>query len=195
MPARLPPEIRGKVIDLQLRKRTQYQIAEELGISRESVQRILSRYNKRLYERLITEHAAIRGQQVRQLEHMADEAMQAWERSKLDAETLKSTTDEAGRVTRTERTVKSQCGDVSFLSEVRAILAEVRKVLMMDDANDDGRISGTSDRVQEALRRIETFERERPPERSGCLDVECIIPTAVAPIAKRGGSPDGQLST
>ena len=99
------------------------------------------RFNKRALERLALERGAERAKQYQWLEHVADEAMQGWERSKLPAETLKTVRisgepDPAnpGATTpsliRTEKTIKSQVGDPSFLSEFRqaGFGPDIRKV-------------------------------------------------------------------
>jgi hypothetical protein len=165
---KLPPETLRKALDLEARLWTHARIADDLGIARETVTRYLSKHRHRVYDKLAGRHAAIRARQAAQLEHMADEAYQGWERSKLDAVTVKVTTggDQEGDTPKTERTTKSQAGDTSFLSEARALLAEVRKTLGIKDAvlTDDGWPAAGSDEVTAALEMLQRIEDKRRGE-------------------------------
>ncbi len=98
---------------------------------------VLTKHNKKALERVVSRRGAVRMRQVNQLDYIADEAMQAWERSKGDATVVKVTEEGVGDTkveTKVETTTKEQVGDSSYLSEARAALAEIRKVLKITEA-------------------------------------------------------------
>jgi hypothetical protein len=165
MPKKLPPETLRKAIDLEAQLWTHARIAEDLGIARETVTRYLSKHRHRVYDKLAARHSAIRAKQAAQLEHMADEAYQGWERSKFDAVTVKVTTggEVEGDGPKTERTIKSRSGDNSYLSEARALLVEVRKTLGIKDSvlAETGWPAVGSDKVTAALETIQRIEDAR----------------------------------
>jgi predicted transcriptional regulator len=109
---------------LRLRGRTEAQIAAELGITQGAVSKILRRVAAQALRRLTKEVALARAVQYGQLEHIASEAMRAWDRSLEDSVTTKET---EGRPT--ERTTRTQCGNPALLGQVRAALADIRDLL------------------------------------------------------------------
>lgn len=136
MPAKLSPEQINRALQLQSRFWTHERIADELGVCRETVSRLLSRINSATLKRLLKRRAEIKARQVAQLEWMAEEAAEAWAQSRLDAEIRKTTEtpaegdNPAGE--RTELTVKGQSGNPSLLREAREALADVRAILGLE---------------------------------------------------------------
>ncbi len=136
MSAKLPPETIQQALELQAQGRTQQQISEALGVSRRTLGKYLRLYNERAMSRLEQWSMAEAGRQVAVLERMADEAIQAWERSKRDAVSVKIVRGEAAGkdgetipVDRTETTVKGQIGNPAYLAQAIAALAEIRRII------------------------------------------------------------------
>ena len=138
--AHLSPENLARALDMQSQCKTQAQIAVALGVHRSTVNRSLSQHNKRVFERLEKRSASSKGKQIAQLEYLAAQAVSEWQRSKLDSETIKTTSEEAGNTpdgpvsgpTKTETTIKGQTGDPALLREARGALADIRKILGLD---------------------------------------------------------------
>lgn len=120
-----------RVWELRQQWWTHERIAEEVGIDRSTVTKMLGRISKRYSEMLLTEVDRLRVEQVVRLEYMADQAMQAWASSKQPAK-------DARRRKRTgvdeveENRVQTQNADPRFLGEARAALGDIRKLLGLD---------------------------------------------------------------
>jgi hypothetical protein len=95
-----------------------------------------AKYHKAIFATVDQMKAA----QARVLEHAIDEAMDGWERSKAAAKRVKRTSGKpsrAGGVAETDVTateVSARVGDVRFLTEARAALADLRKLFGLDAA-------------------------------------------------------------
>lgn len=72
-----------KAWELRLNSWTQQRIALELGISQSAVSQILKRLLERYMYENLEEIECFKAEQIAQLENVAFEAMQAWERSKI----------------------------------------------------------------------------------------------------------------
>lgn len=96
----------------QLRKMgwTQDRIATEIGMSQQGVAKALKRITGRFYKDFMADVKAIKEEQVAQLEHIADESMQAWAKSKVGGE----------------------AGDPRFLSSFMKAKEEIRKIVGAD---------------------------------------------------------------
>lgn len=139
---KLNEDQRKIAIDMQRRCYTHQRIADELGVHRTTVSRSLSKYNRQVTERLLKRGVEQRARQFERLEFAIEEAITQWHRSKLDAETTKITQgggEDGGD--KTELTSKGQCGDPRYLAEIRAAMAEQRKLLGLDEAG-AGKSSG-----------------------------------------------------
>lgn len=137
MPAKLPDSIIREALKLQDRCWTAESIADHLQINVYTLRTRLWKINKAAHERLLANRTAIKAKQLRQLEYIAHEAMQAFERSTKNAQTVKKTKAPAGKrgadsEEKTEITVKGQSGNPAFLAEARAALAEIRDILGLD---------------------------------------------------------------
>ena len=110
---------------------TQQRIAAEIGVSRSAVDAILRRLARRVTKQL---EAEVRSEIVRQLailDHIVDEAMQAWEASKAGSVEQETTRGPGGRFVETT-TWRSSCGDPAYLREVLAVLDSTRRLLGLD---------------------------------------------------------------
>ena len=118
---------------------TQAAIGKQLGISQTGVLRALRRAEARCLKQMADRIAGVKATQHAQLEHVIMEAMLGWERSKLDAKTVKVVED--GEASRVERTTRTGPGNPQFLSEARGAMADVRKLWGIaeegPDAEDD----------------------------------------------------------
>jgi hypothetical protein len=114
------------VLGLRVQGLSQRAIGDRLGVSQPMVCKILARVEERALRELTATVELIKARQTMALDHIACEALQAWERSKRPARSRNTVVDADGR--RRERTVKGQCGDPRFLAEARGALAEVRAI-------------------------------------------------------------------
>lgn len=137
---------------------TEAQIAEELGVTQQAVSLILKRQAAKLATAFADQAANIRATQTAQLEHLAAEAAAAWERSKLNAESERTVTEEiqfktdeeqfgdGGELVRRKKifvpavkvvvtkTSEGQAGDPRFISEARGALSDIRKIWGLEAA-------------------------------------------------------------
>lgn len=70
------------VWEMRQRSYTQEEIAKRVGVSQPAVAKILKKLNNRYLERCVDSIERVKGEQIVQLEHIACEAMIAWEQSK-----------------------------------------------------------------------------------------------------------------
>lgn len=188
---KLNPDVVKEALKLQRKGWSLVRIAERFDVHPVNLSKKLSRVNRLELDKLARRRGAVRVQQAYQLEHVADEALQAWERSKLDAETIKIVDDNPkpeAATSRTETTIKSQSGDSSFLSEFRAALADIRKVLKIDDGTknvnvslggkDGGPIEIAAAVVGQATIELETWRREIVASLSSSQNALSMPPTS-----------------
>lgn len=115
---------------------TQQRIAAELGLGQSAVCRILARVSRRTLKELSDDVGRVKAEQSERLDFIIDEALQAWERSKRNSssvtrertEVLGGTEDEQPARERVVRAGEQRDGDVRFLEQARAALAEQRKI-------------------------------------------------------------------
>ena len=98
---------------------TQERIAARLGISQSAVSQILRKLRHRYLKKNEKELEAIKNEQVAQLEYMADELFQSWERSKY---TKPDESDEQ----------KIGVGDPKLLTAAMKAKEDIRKILGAD---------------------------------------------------------------
>jgi hypothetical protein len=144
MPRRVPRQVtierEIRAWDLSRQCWTQERIAEELGIDQSAVSLALRRVERRALEQLSECVLEVKARQTFQLENIANEAMDAWERSKLDAEATETTEEETvlegagggqeipATNRKTKRSRKGQTGDPRHLDNVMKALAEIRTI-------------------------------------------------------------------
>lgn len=146
MAAHLTPEQLARAVQLQRKCWTQDRIAGDLGVSQSTISRALARYNARALKRLERQIAATKAQQIAQLEWLAAQATEAWERSLADEERVKTintvkTIEVASGVDgvgsevktetfdKTETSVKGQSGNPALIREAREAMAAIRAIL------------------------------------------------------------------
>jgi predicted transcriptional regulator len=141
IPLEVTRERERRAWDLRQRGWTQQRIADELGITHQAVSALLKRLDRRFLAKSDDLIAAQKAAQTQQLQYIADEALQAWERSKLDAETVVTTSGRAhvskeGDVTllpdETKVQIQGQSGDPRLLDQARGALEDIRKVWGID---------------------------------------------------------------
>lgn len=136
----MAPELLDRAMELQRKCWTHEKIAAELGVSRVTITRNLNRYNRRLMARMRRRDASEKARQLEQLRWIAQEAAEAWERSKQPIASTKTTEEGVGTAddgttvleSKTETTVKEQGGIPAFLAEARAAMADARRILGLD---------------------------------------------------------------
>jgi hypothetical protein len=127
------PEQLDRAVELQRKGWTHERISRDLGIARETVSRALSKHNRRVLARLVKRTEEEKACQLQRLEWAIEQASEAWERSKEDAESITETTKtglKAGSESSTK--IEGQCGDPRLLKEFRGALADIRKILGLD---------------------------------------------------------------
>lgn len=108
---------------------SQCRIAEELDIAQSTVARAMKRATKRFAQCFLKDIKQVKDEHVVQLEHVADEAMGAWEKSKQNR--MKKTTRRKGTGGDGDVSIEgqNQFGDPRFLAEFRKAKEDIRKVL------------------------------------------------------------------
>jgi predicted transcriptional regulator len=137
---------------------SQARIAEELQVSQPTISRSLQRTGKAYQKELMKDVSALKAQQIEQLEHIRDDAMQAWRRSQLDYQEMtvrrQRVTDENAegidpdtlddwplpedddsnkRLEITTIVTRGQVGDPRFLKIAMEASAEIRKITGIDN--------------------------------------------------------------
>lgn len=140
---KLTPEQLAAAIKYQRRGWTHQRIAEALELHRVTVTRALGKHNQRLHDHLVKNAARVKGRQLAILEGMTEEALEGWERSKKPLRKTKTKTEGTvekgpngegairGETAPLEivRQKTERIGDPRFLAEVRAVLADMRRIL------------------------------------------------------------------
>ena len=118
---------------------THQRIADELGLERSTVTKILQRVTKRALTGLSEDIREKKAAQLEQLEYIADEAIQGWHRSKEATKNVsRRTSEKAGRFVsggKNEETLiqtSDMDGDPRYLETAMKALAEIRKIAGMD---------------------------------------------------------------
>lgn len=122
---------------LRQRGFTHQRIADQLGLDRSTITKMLGRLSARVNAKLgqeITEHKMA---QLEQLSFIIDECMQAWERSKESQKSVSKKTTDAGKLTgrKAEEILmqtEDQDGNIRYITEARAAMADIRKILDID---------------------------------------------------------------
>jgi hypothetical protein len=176
-----------RALEMQDKGHTHAEIAAAEGVARPTITKLLSRHNRKTFERLAREHASERGRQIRIINRTVREAMTAWEKSKRKGKSRKTTQDEAGAVVQVEKMTKGQCGDPRYLEAVRLGLAEIRRVMMMDRPEQSGDdVAAGSVAVTLALEKLSVMARKL----NG--DVEQPEPAAAGRYERDIGDDDDQ---
>ena len=133
---REPKEIRlqreADVWNLRRKGWTQERIAAELNITQGAVSKALKRVSAQVRADLMADVELVQTEQIAQLQHVAEEAFEAWERSKDSSKSLSKTT-KPGRIGRgaheeTTMRVDDQYGDPRYLQTAMKALDDIRKI-------------------------------------------------------------------
>lgn len=167
-----PTDVKARETELRawsLRQQgyTQEQIAAELGVGSSAISRALSRLSKRYLDTMLAEIGEVKAQQIARLEHIASEAMAAWEASKkMRRSVTKRTTHHLVRA-RLDGTPTSfpleditansaeQTGDPRYLLVAMKAFEDIRAILGLDkpllDSPTSSEVTGNVVRVREIL--------------------------------------------
>jgi hypothetical protein len=119
---------------------THERIADEIGVDKSTITKMLQRLSLKASKALITEVVEEKYAQIGMLRHVVEESFDGWERSKQSAKvmTTRTPTRQAGEgapaAKPTDATVRvsDQDGDTRYLTEARAALADIRKLMGLD---------------------------------------------------------------
>ncbi len=108
----------------------QVDIAVEINKSQARVSQLISLLEEEWFAEYSVEQFRIKIQQTRVYEHIIREAMDAWERSKEDAETKKTSTK--GKYPGDEEISVGQVGNPAYLKTAMDAMADIRKIWGLD---------------------------------------------------------------
>jgi transcriptional regulator with XRE-family HTH domain len=120
----------NRIWELRCRGWTQREIASQLGVNQSSVWKVLRKLSRRMATQMEASILERKAEQVAQLEQIAMEAMQAWERSKEAAHAAQERRSKDGMSMTTSAT--GQYGDPRFLEQAIKAMADIRQVLACD---------------------------------------------------------------
>jgi predicted DNA-binding protein YlxM (UPF0122 family) len=123
-------ELEREAWALRVQGWTLRRIADQLGVCHQAVHAACSRVEKRLHAQFSKRTEQVKSRQTAQLEHLIHDVLDEWRRSKLDAETVKTT--DGGGEPKTERTVKGQTGNPALLAQARGAMEDIRKIWGVD---------------------------------------------------------------
>jgi predicted transcriptional regulator len=160
-------ERQRQAFDLRCKGWTDSRIAQHLGVSRQAVSKMLRRVDERALQKLGDKARRMMLQLTAQLEHLLDEAIQAWERSKENSKSMTkrsfvpregekpTAAGEAGAADK-EGEAKAQppagveipldqvtmhqessCGDTIYLDKAMEAIAQLRRVWGVDASNSE----------------------------------------------------------
>lgn len=127
-------DLEQKAWELRQQLWTHERIARYLGVDRSTVTKALQRTSRRIIRELEGKQSEVVAQQVEQLTHIADEAMQAWNSSKQpekDSKRIKG----SPRGDAEENRLKSQNADPRYLVVAMSALENIRKLMKLDSVN------------------------------------------------------------
>ncbi len=130
-------ERKSSIWELRQQCWTQERIAKKLEISQKTVSKILYRINKEYAKRHEEYVDRVKSEQVGQLEYIADEAVQAWERSKDACKVVrqkKAISSDGSPIGLSEQTqeARDQDGDPRYLMTAMKAKEDIRKITGAD---------------------------------------------------------------
>jgi hypothetical protein len=173
-------------------------IAAEIGLGHSGVFAILRRVEKRVLAKLNADVEAEKARQFAVLDHILDEALQAWERSREPDKSItrKVGTNALGAMDPVPGepvllTSRDSDGDPRYLSEARSALADLRKLWGLDAPNKH-ELAGKDGAPLHPIEFIEIALSEPQPAGDAALGAESNQPEAVAAALARSqaGSTD-----
>lgn len=121
---------RQQVAEMYLRGAYQSQIAEELGIDQSTVSRDLAELRKEWLERSINHIEQKKANELAKLDQLELTYWDAWERSKLNAETIIERKTPLGHISETK--TQGQVGNPAFLAGVMSCINKRCEILGID---------------------------------------------------------------
>jgi len=134
-------ERRHRALDLYLGGKNQYEIARVLGVNQGTVSRTLRAARKAWLASITDRLARAKVEELARLDRLEREALDAWERSKQNAEVLTAKVKGRGD-TETSKRSEGQVGDPRFLAEARACVELRLKVLDLMPKTTNVKVSG-----------------------------------------------------
>lgn len=134
---------RRKIADLYLKGRIQADIAQEIGVSQQTISNDLKALHREWLDSALVDFNEAKAQELAKIDRLEREYWQAWERSCEDAETV----TEKARASRgaekpdsVEKTkqAKGQAGDPRFLAGIQWCIERRCKILGIDAPNKIG---------------------------------------------------------
>lgn len=122
-----------KVWELRIKGKTQINIAKEVGITQSAVSDILDRLHKRYRSALDQDVARVQEEQILILQHIADEALDAWEKDLQE--------------TRSGR----QFRNPAYVSSAMAALADIRKITGIKPKDDSDQAGNGKDALEAVM--------------------------------------------
>ncbi len=181
------------VWDWSCRGKSERWIAREMGLSHTGIGLIIDRVEARLEKRFLKRAARRKVTQCGQLEHIVQEAMDAWERSKLPRKKAASRTveggegDGAGEVTTSE--IVERDGDCQYLYAAMAGMSNERSLLGLDVAPALQEASASvAELVKDMVARGSEFEKAEASEPRGSAEPVQADPGGVAEVPGEPGS-------
>src|SRR3990167_9037998 len=110
---------------------TNKRIADDMGLDPSTVAKILRRVVDRVKKETNEVAATYRNHQIEQLQRIADEATQAWERSKESEKTVTSIKPDGGVETKIVK-MKDADGDPRYLTIAMNALTDLRRIIGLD---------------------------------------------------------------
>jgi hypothetical protein len=107
---------------------TQRQVAEEFGITPGRVCQLIHEMDAEILEGFSEKRGALKARQYGQLEHVAREAMRAWEQSQKPSETTKTKRTDGVPGDQTETTTSHRPGDPRYLDQALKAMDGIRKI-------------------------------------------------------------------
>lgn len=136
-------ERQEKIWGMRQRGMTHERIAQELGLERSTVTKTLRRLSVQIVQKLEDEIVEQKATQLLRLEHIVDEAMRAWEKSREPDRIISKTTAPsrfrgAKPLETTTIQTRNREGDVRYLIEARQALLDIRRLLEMETSKKVG---------------------------------------------------------
>ncbi len=153
LPKSVMLERRRMIWDMRQKFMTHEAIGQQLGISQQAVSKVLRLMTKKYAERHMEDIDRIKAEQVAELEHVAYEAYQAWDRSKEASKMVRKKSLLSGA---SEQVLESRDndGDPRYLQIAMKAKEDIRKIVGADaPLKVDARYSGLDDLSDDELRK------------------------------------------
>lgn len=152
---------------LRCRGWTTQRIAEELGLTRQGVEAILKRVETRESKALSKSFARVKAKQYHQLEHIYEETLDAWHKSKEALRRARQTNAGDGEEGQIVTEVIDREGNVTYLHTAMKAAAEQRSLYGLDvQAAPQDQAAGIAQLNQDLEERGREYEAREEEERA-----------------------------